>query len=324
MHSTRLKLILAFAAVYLIWGSTYLGIRIAIESIPPFLMAGSRFVVAGTLLYAWTRLRGEPPPTGVHWKSAAIIGLMLLLVGNGALSWAEQMIPSGIAALIVAISPVWFVTLEWMQGGTRPSAGVGIGLLLGTAGIMVLIDPADLVGGVDVDILGAVVLLLASVCWAAGSIYSRRATLPSSPMLATGMEMLAGGAALLLLSALSGEIRSFQISAVTSRSFLAVVYLTIFGSLVGFTSYIWLLRATTPALASTYAYVNPIVAVLIGWLVADEALNGHIAVSAVLIVGAVAAITALGTRRTTRAMKSLRLTEVSAPADAPAHGEESA
>ena len=313
--SPRLKLILAFAAVYLIWGSTYLGIRIGIESIPPFLMAGARFVVAGALLYIWTRMRGEPPPTRVHWKSAAIIGLMLLLVGNGALSWAEQLIPSGIAALIVAISPVWFVALEWMQGGTRPSAGVGVGLLLGTAGIMVLIDPADLVGGVHVDILGAVVLLLASICWAAGSIYSRRATLPSSPMLATGMEMLAGGAALLLLSAVSGELRSFQFSAVTPRSFVAVAYLTIFGSLIGFTSYIWLLRATTPALASTYAYVNPVVAVLIGWLIADEALNGHIAASAVLIVGAVAAITVLGTRRTTRTMKSLRLTELSAPAD---------
>lgn len=305
----RPKLILAFAAVYLIWGSTYLGIRIAIESIPPFLMAGSRFILAGTLLYAWTRIRGEPPPTLNHWRSAALIGLMLLVIGNGTLSWAEQVIPSGIAALLVAISPLWFVTIEWMQGGIRPSVGVAVGLVLGTLGIMVLIDPADLVGGEDINILGAIVLLLASMCWAAGSIYSRRATLPSSPMLATGMEMLAGGLALVLVSAISGELNTFHLSAVTNRSFAALAYLTVFGSLIAFTSYVWLLRATTPALASTYAYVNPVIAVLIGWLVADEPLYGRILGAAALIIAAVAAITWLGTRESTRSMKHLHLTE---------------
>jgi drug/metabolite transporter (DMT)-like permease len=308
-HPPRLKLISAFAAVYLIWGSTYLGIRIAIESIPPFLMAGSRFILAGTLLYAWTRIRGVPPPTLNHWRSAALIGLMLLVIGNGTLSWAEQVIPSGIAALLVAISPLWFVTIEWMQGGIKPSAGVAIGLVLGTFGIMVLIDPADLVGGEDINILGAIVLLLASMCWAAGSIYSRRATLPSSPMLATGMEMLAGGLALVLVSAISGELNTFHLSAVTNRSFAALAYLTVFGSLIAFTSYVWLLRATTPALASTYAYVNPVVAVLIGWLVADEPLYVRILGAAALIIAAVAAITWLGTRESTQSMKHLHLTE---------------
>jgi drug/metabolite transporter (DMT)-like permease len=308
-HPPRLKLISAFAAVYVIWGSTYLGIRVAIESIPPFLMAGSRFVVSGALLYLWTRIRHEPSPTLAHWKSAAIIGLMLLVIGNGALTWAEQLIPSGIAALLAAVSPLWFVLIEWIQGGARPSTGVVAGLLLGTLGVIVLIDPANLVGGEKINILGAMVLVLASVCWAGGSLYSRKATLPNSPLLATGMEMLAGGFGLVLLSAISGELTTFQISSVTHRSFGAYAYLTVFGSLIGFSSYIWLLRATTPTLASTYAYVNPIVAMLIGWLVADEVLSGRILLAALLIVAAVAAITVLGTRRSTKTLKQLHIVE---------------
>jgi drug/metabolite transporter (DMT)-like permease len=244
-----------------------------------------------------------------HWKSAAIIGLMLLVIGNGALTWAEQLTPSGIAALLAAVSPLWFVLIEWIQGGARPSTGVVAGLLLGTLGVIVLIDPANFVGGEKIDILGAMVLVLASVCWAGGSLYSRKATLPTSPLLATGMEMLAGGFGLLLLSAVSGELTTFQISSVTYRSFGAYAYLTVFGSLIGFSSYIWLLRATTPTLASTYAYVNPIVAMLIGWLVADEMLSGRVLLSALLIVAAVAAITVLGTRRSTKTLKQLHIVE---------------
>jgi drug/metabolite transporter (DMT)-like permease len=308
-HPPRLKLISAFAAVYVIWGSTYLGIRVAIESIPPFLMAGSRFIVSGTLLYLWTRIRREPSPTWSHWRSAAIIGLMLLVIGNGALTWAEQLIPSGIAALLAAISPLWFVLIEWVQGGVKPSAGVVAGLLLGTLGVIVLINPANFVGGEEINILGAIVLVLASICWAAGSLYSRKARLPSSPLLATAMEMLAGGFGLLLLSAVSGELSTFQISTVTYRSLGAYAYLTVFGSLIGFSSYIWLLRATTPTLASTYAYVNPIVAMLIGWLVADEVLSGRILLASLLIVAAVAAITVLGTRRSTKTLKQLHIVE---------------
>lgn len=304
----RFKLLSAFASVYFIWGSTYLGIRIAIESIPPFLMAGTRFIIAGSLLYLWGRLRGSERPTSLHWRSAAIVGLMLLLIGNGGLSWSEQLIPSGIAALIVAVSPLWFILLEWMQGGIRPSAGVLLGLFLGTFGIVVLIDPADLVGGVDVNILGAVVLLGASICWAVGSLYSRRASLPPLPSLANGMEMLAGGIALLVVSAISGELNNFHISTVTHRSLLGVAYLIVFGSIVGFSSYVWLLRATTPARASTYAYVNPIVAVFIGWLAADEPLHPRVVIAAVLIIAAVAAITTLGTRKSSQALKNLDTT----------------
>ena len=302
---SRLKLLSAFAAVYIVWGSTYLAIRIAIETIPPFLMASLRFFVAGGMLYFWARFRSAERPTSAHWKSTAIIGLMLLMVGNGGLSWSEKLIPSGIAALIVAVTPLWFVLLEWLERGKRPTAGVALGLILGTLGIAFLIDPANLVGGVKIDTLAAAVLLGSSICWAFGSMYSRRAVLPSSPPLANGMEMIFGAIGLLVLSALTGEFNSLHLSAVTGRSLLAVGYLVVFGSIIGFSSYVWLFRATTPSRASTYAYVNPVVAVFIGWLFAGEPLQGRVLAAGALIVAAVAAITVLGTRKSSRQMKEL-------------------
>ena len=304
--SSQAKLISAFASVYFVWGSTYLGIRIAIETLPPLLMAGVRFVIAGSLLYLWGVARGHARPTRTHWKSATIIGLMLLLVGNGGLSWSEQLIPSGVAALLVAVSPLWFILLEWMQGGIKPTAGVLLGLFLGTLGIVVLIDPANLVGGMSVNIVGALVLLGSSVCWAVGSIYSRRAQLPSSPSLANGMEMLIGGAGLLVVGTLTGEWSAFHPAAVTTRSLLAVAYLVVFGSIIGFSSYVYILRSTTPARASTYAYVNPIVAVLIGWFVGGETLGGRVLLAAALIIAAVAAITILGTRKSSEVLEKLQ------------------
>jgi drug/metabolite transporter (DMT)-like permease len=303
--NSRQKLLLSFAALYFVWGSTYLGIRYAIETIPPLLMAGIRFIIAGGLMYSWGVLRGHERPTRAHWKSATIIGLMLLLVGNGGLSWSEKLIPSGVAALLVAVSPLWFVLLEWMHGGIRPNAGVFLGLFLGTLGILVLIDPADLVGGLDVNIAGALVLLASSVCWAVGSIYSKRASLPSSPAIANGMEMLMGGVGLLVVGTLIGEWSSFQPAAITTRSVLAVGYLVVFGSIIGFSSFVYVLHHTTPARASTYAYVNPIVAVLIGWSIGGEALGGRVFLAAALIIAAVAAITILGTRKNAKVLEKL-------------------
>jgi drug/metabolite transporter (DMT)-like permease len=302
---TQLKLLAAFASVYLVWGSTYLAIRIAIETIPPLLMAGVRFIIAGSVMYAWGWFRSKEKPTRMHWKSAAIVGLMLLLVGNGGLSWSEKLIPSGIAALLVAVSPLWFILIDWMQGSTRPTAGVFIGLALGTLGIVVLVDPANLVGGGDVSTLGAVVLLGSSVCWAYGSFYARRAKLPSSPPLANGMEMLVGGVALLLVGTLLGEWNDLHVAQVTLRSLLGVLYLVVFGSIIGFSSYIFLFRSTTPTRASTYAYVNPVVAVLIGWLVGGEQLPARVALAALLIIAAVATITVFGTRKSSKALERL-------------------
>ncbi|MDP2885583.1 MAG: EamA family transporter [Ignavibacteria bacterium] len=307
MHSSppRLKLIAAFASVYIVWGSTYLAIRIAIETIPPLLMAGFRFIIAGSMMYAWGRLRSKERLTRIHWKSAAIVGLMLLLVGNGGLSWSEQLIPSGIAALIVAVSPLWFILIEWMQGGSRPTAGVFIGLALGTLGIAILVDPADLVGGGEVSALGASVLLVSSVCWAFGSFYARRAKLPSSPALANGMEMLIGGVGLIFVGMIAGEMKDLHLANVTTKSLVAVAYLVVFGSIIGFSSYIWLFRSTTPTRASTYAYVNPVVAVFIGWLVGGEQLPTRVVLAAILIIAAVAAITVFGTRKSSKALKTL-------------------
>jgi len=307
--TSRLKLLAAFASVYFVWGSTYLGIRIAIETLPPLLMAGIRFIIAGGILYLWGLFRGHERPTLGHWKSTAIIGLMLLLVGNGGLSWSEQLIPSGVAALLVAVSPLWFILLEWMQGGIKPTAGVFLGLFLGTFGIVVLIDPANLVGGLSVNILGALVLLGSSICWAVGSLYSRQAKLPSSPSIANGMEMLVGGVGLLVVGTLTGEWSSFNASAVTSRSLFAVAYLIVFGSIIGFSSYVYLLRATTLSRVSTYAYVNPVVAVIIGWLVGGETLGGRVLIAAALIIAAVAAITTLGTRKTSKILEKLKARE---------------
>ncbi|HTY37762.1 MAG TPA: EamA family transporter [Bacteroidota bacterium] len=303
--SQKFKLLAAFGSVYLVWGSTYLAIRIAIETIPPLLMAGVRFIIAGTIMFLWGRLRSGERPTRTHWKSTAIVGLMLLLVGNGGLSWSEKLIPSGIAALLVAVSPLWFILVDWMQGGVRPTAGVFIGLALGTIGIAILIDPADLVGGGEVSLVGASVLLLSSVCWAYGSFYSRRATLPSSPALANGMEMFIGGVGLILVGLVTGELSDLQLAAVTVKSLLAVAYLVVFGSIIGFSSYIYLFHHTTPTRASTYAYVNPIVAVIIGWSVGGEELPARVFLAAALIIAAVAAITVFGTRKSSKALETL-------------------
>ncbi len=274
----------AFAAVYLIWGSTYLAIRLAIETIPPLLMAGTRFLVSGAILYGWMRARGAAAPTAEHWRSAAIIGLMLLVVGNGTLSWAEQVVPSGIAALLIASCPLWFVGLDWLQRGPRPTLPIVLGLIVGFVGMVVLVDPWRISGGEEVHLGGALALLAASIVWTWGSLYSRRAVLPASPPLGTGMEMLVGGILLLIGGLIAGEGRDFQVADVTITSIGAVLYLVVFGSLIAFTSYIWLLRVSTPDRVSTYAYVNPVVAVFLGWLVLGEPLDARVFAATVLIV----------------------------------------
>ncbi|MFO7262038.1 MAG: EamA family transporter [bacterium] len=293
------KLVAAFAAVYVIWGSTYLAILYAIETLPPFLMAGVRFLIAGAALYAWAWLRGARRPALVHWKSALIIGALMLVGGNGGVVWSEQRVASGLAALLVATVPLWMVLLEWVQrDGTRPDGRTLFGVALGLAGLALLVGPNALLGGERVDPLGAAALVLGSLSWAAGSLYSRRAPLPRSPLLGTAMEMLAGGALLTLLGLAVGEAGAVDLDAVSLRSILALLYLIVFGSLVGFTAYTWLLGVSTPARVSTYAYVNPVVAVLLGWAFAGEPITPRMAVAAVIIVGAVAAITGgQGTRR---------------------------
>jgi drug/metabolite transporter (DMT)-like permease len=284
----------ALAAVYLIWGSTYLGIRFAIESLPPFLMAGTRFLVAGALLFGWTRFQGVPMPPRAHWRSALIIGGLMLLGGNGGVTWAEQRVPSGLAALMIGATPLWIVVLNWLVfGGARPNRRMASGLAVGLGGLVLLIGPTELAGGSGINPLGATALLAAALAWAAGSLYSRRAALPASPQLANGMEMLCGSALLLGVGTVSGEWGQFNLSHVSLRSALAIVYLTLFGSLIGFSAYIWLLRHLTPARAASYAYVNPVVAVILGWALAGEALSLRTALAAAIIIASVALITSV-------------------------------
>jgi len=299
-RASRAQIIAAFASIYIIWGSTYLAIRYAIETIPPFIMGGTRFLVSGALLYTWSRYRGAPRPTRLHWRNAIIAGGFLLLGGNGAVVWAEQFVPSGLTALLVSILPFWLVIIEWVRPPRRrPSGAVLVGLALGFIGIIVLVGPGNVGGDGDVRVLGALVLILGSLSWAIGSFWSRDAQLPDSGLLTTGMEMLGGGALLVIVGVLSGELSHFDVHHVSRASTLGLVYLITFGSLLGFTSYIWLLDKVSPARLGTYAYVNPIVAVLLGWAIAGEALSIRTGVAAAIVICAVALITSA--RRTTTA-----------------------
>jgi len=289
---SRTRVLAAFGALYLIWGSTYLAIRFGLETLPPFLMAGTRFLIAGGLLFVTLRVRGAPSPTLAQWKGAAVVGLLLLLGGNGGVVWAQQHVASGSAALLVATVPLWMVLFERLRpGGERPRGSTLVGLALGTLGIVVLVGPGQLLGDSGrVDPVGAMVLMGSTILWALGSIWSRgRAMAP--PMMATAQQMLAGGSALMMLGMVSGELGRFDPGGISSRSLLALAYLIVFGSLIGYSSYIWLLGVSSPARVSTYAYVNPLVAVFLGWLLANEPLTGRVLVAAVIIVGGVVLVT---------------------------------
>lgn len=305
--ASSLSIWAAMLAVYIVWGSTYLAIRIAVETLPPFLMAGVRFLIAGAALYAFLRLRGVPAPSRAQWGSAAVVGGFLLVGGNGLVSFAEQRVLSGVTALMVAAAPLWMVLLDSLgfdrilnrlSGGRRaqarfkPTWKTVLGVIIGFAGIIILVGPAELTGSVgQIDRLGALVLVLASFCWAIGSLYSREAELPASPLLGTSMEMLIGGVGLLIVGSLSGEWGRLHIQSVSLASLGGLAYLVLVGSLVGYTCYTWLMRAAPTALVSTYAYVNPLVAILLGSWLAQEPLTLRVLLAAAVILGAVIMIT---------------------------------
>jgi drug/metabolite transporter (DMT)-like permease len=311
----RWRLITALAAVYVIWGSTYLAIRFAVETLPPFLMAGIRFLLSGGALYAWARLRGSGKPDWLHWRSATVIGTLLLLGGNGGVVWAEQFVPSGLTALLITSEPFWVVLLVWlMPGGTRPTSGVVLGMFLGLLGIFLLVGPGHLLEGRGVHLGGALVLFLASLSWAVGSLYSSKARLPGSAVLSTGMQMLAGGLVLTIFGTLMGEWSRLVWQDVSARSLFSLAYLAVFGSIIGFSSYFWLLRNTTLTRASTYAFVNPVVAVFLGWAFAGEALTPRTLLATAIIVVAVMLVIL----RHARPADALKLEPLDAPAIPPA------
>ncbi len=287
----RLRIWIALLAIYLIWGSTYLAIRYAVESIPPFLMAGTRFLTAGIVLYTWRRLAGDPAPTARQWRSTAIIGLLLLLGGNGLVSWAEQTVPSGIAALLIGTIPLWMVLTESIRrGGVKPGLSTVLGLITGFGGILVLIWPLLTGTSEHLNPLGVVALLFAAFSWAVGSVYSKSAELPPSSLMTTAAEMLTGGLGLYFIGALLGEWNMLDFATITARSWLGLAYLTVLGSLVGFVAYAWLLRHAPISLVATYAYVNPLVAILLGSLLAQESFSARILLAALIIIGSVVLI----------------------------------
>ena len=284
----KFRIAVAMIAIYLVWGSTYLAIRFAVETIPPFIMAGTRYLLPGVLLLVWRRLAGDPAPTGKQWIAGSIVGLFLLLGGNGLLTWAEQRVESGVAALIIATAPIWMVLFNAFLIRKRPRWQVIVGLLTGFGGILLLIGP-DIFAGRDplYDLPGMGILLLAALLWAIGSIYSRDANLPRSPLMGTGIESVAGSAGLFLASLVTGEWKSFNIAAVSLQSLWGLLYLIIFGTLIGFVAYTWLLRNAPISLVSTYAYVNPLVAIMLGSWLAKESLNWQVVLSATIIIGSV-------------------------------------
>lgn len=275
----------AFAAIYVIWGSTYLAIRFAIDSIPPLFMGSMRFLTAGCLLYGWASLRGAARPTRAQWRGAAIAGALMLGAGNGSVVIAEQWVPSGVTAVLVACVPLWMVVFDVLFGSkTRPSLRAQVGLLLGFGGVAVLAGAPGVGGGGVREILGVLLLLGGCASWAAGSLYLRQITAPAGALTWVAMQMIMGGVVLGVASLALGELPRVHLGEVTPRSVWSVVYLIVFGSLVAYSAYVWLLRVTTPARVGTYAYVNPVIALFLGWALAGEPLTvGSIAAAAVIL-----------------------------------------
>jgi len=282
---SRTRLVLAFLAVYVLWGSTYVAIRHAVETLPPFLMAGTRFVTAGLLVLAWCRWRGEGRATARQWRNAAIAGAFLMMVSNGLVCWAETRVDSSLAALLVASVPLWMMLLDWARpGGSRPAPLTIVGVAVGIGGVVLLVWPTK--GVVGVDPWGAAALIGATMSWSVGSLFTRTADLPKSMMLATGMQMTCGGVLQLCVALARGEFATFDPARVSFESIASLVYLLVAGSLVGFTAYVYLLRNTTPARAATYAFVNPIVAIALGsWLDDDPLTPRRVAGAVVIVLG---------------------------------------
>jgi drug/metabolite transporter (DMT)-like permease len=282
--------IAAFAALYIIWGSTYLAIAIAIKSIPPFLMAGSRFLLAGLLLYSWCRLNGQQNPDGLSVRKISITGVLLLFVGNSGLVWVEQYLPSGLAAIIVATLPLWFVILDKKQWKYHfANKKIIIGLLIGFAGVLSLFAGKGSLGfhADKMKIISFFVLITGSISWAIGSLYSKYQPSAGSTGMKASIQMMAAGSVSLLVGIASGELHGFSLQQVSTQAILAVLYLISFGSLIGYMSFAWLLSVRPPALVGTYAYVNPVVAVFLGWLFAHEQITWHQVLALIIILAGV-------------------------------------
>lgn len=285
----KTKIWIALISLYIAWGSTYLAMRYVVETIPPFMYASIRFMSAGLILVVWRLAAGDEKPTLRNWKAAAITGTLLLLGGNALIALAEKNIPSGVAALMVSTSPFWLTLFEAMRAnGTKPTWQTVVGLVIGFGGVFLLIGPSKMTGSdQSFDLIGTMIVILAPMFWSLGSIYARGADMPKSSLLSSGMQMLASSVPLFFVSLMAGEFKGFSLTQVSVRSWEAMVYLVVFGSLVGFVSYGYLLHNAPISLTSTFAYVNPVVAVFLGWLLAGESLDAWVIIATIIILSSV-------------------------------------
>lgn len=278
-----MRLLGAFLCVFVVWGTNFLAIRYMVETIPPFMAMGVRSVVAGLILFWWARLRGGGRPDISEWKAAALVGTFFFLGAHGTLAWGETRVPSGIAALIMATIPVWLVLLDWLGAkGKRPGLGVWLGLACGVAGLFVLTDPRTIEG--TGSLVGILVLAGSPPCWAIGSIIARGQPKNHPLTMITGMQLIAGGIMLLILSIVAGEFSGFEVTAVSAKSLAGLVYTIVFGSVLTMTAYIWLLNVVSAAIVGTYAFINPMIAVAVGWAFAGEVVTPRVAVAGALIL----------------------------------------
>lgn len=291
MKSLGWKIALAFAAIYLIWGSTFLATRFAVVTIPSFFVAGTRFFVAGVVLFLIGRTRHREKLTWQNWRAAACMGTLFFLICHGGVSWAAQHVPSGISALLMSSISLWTGLIEWVRKSeTRPNRLVGISLGVGFLGIATLVIRPEVLAGSHVGSMGAVVVVIGAFSWALGTVFARRVALPSSTIVSSGMQMICGGGLLLLTGMVSGQAANLHFAALNTTSLVSMLFLTLVGSLVGFTCYIWLLGVASPTLVATYAYVNPIVAVFLGWAVAGERLTARSMIASFVVLLSVAMI----------------------------------
>jgi drug/metabolite transporter (DMT)-like permease len=292
------KILLAFAAIYFVWGSTFLAIRVGVREVPPFLLAAMRFFVAGLVMYAWMRLKGTPRLTRREWAGATMLGALIFVLDYGCLFWAEQRVPSGVTAVVLATIPVFIALLEIAFLRTqRLTVRLGLALLVGICGVAVLVNHSFSLGEAPIDRAGAIALLVASFTWSIATILTRRIALPPSKPMSAAAQMLTGGALLFVLAAVTGEFSGFQVRAVSYTAWFALLYLIIAGSIVGFTAYVWLLHYESPTKVGTYAYVNPVVAVAVGYFVGGESVGSRTLLGMLLVLVSVVAITTMPKKR---------------------------
>jgi drug/metabolite transporter (DMT)-like permease len=314
----RLSIWVGLLVLYVVWGSTYLGIAIAIDTIPPFFMAATRFLIAGLVLLAWSAVREGRAfrlPSRREWRDSAILGALLLGGGMGMVAFGEQTVPSGITALLIALMPVWVAILGRAFLGERLPPVAVVGIVVGFVGVAILIGPSAFGGSGALDPLGLAALIVSPIAWSSGSLFaSHRATLPNLPLVSTGAQMICGGLILAIMSLVSGELRDFRLDAISTESLVALTYLTVVGSLIAFTAYGWLLRVAPLPLVATYAYVNPVVAVILGAAILSEPIEPRTLVAGAVIIAAVALIvTARGRMRPPRSA-SIEARPVASPA----------